>query len=781
MEKKENRISKFLGLFASLIIFLGLLYWIHYANGNYVLGAEGSYYIDAILLAKNYGYLWYNAAVGYFATSYNFVFHLILIQWLFHSERLVNFVTIASLYVLPFAAIYLLCLELKLKPHLALLFSVFYLTNPFTAYFLLSINQWNMIASYLLPAFFLIILKFYDRPILLFTIFGLHSLLFAFGNANPPTMVIYQIAIVIFVIIISLLKNKSFSVRDIFSHYLLVFSSFILFNFWWIINWVFALADANASYPTTYALGWLKNVSNHIPALWRSFSLSGLLPFPRYPQQDFFTAYYGNTFSEIIFLVPIVLVVLTLFKKELMSLHMKFLGIFLVIIGLLAKGIRPPFGLLYELAIVYVPIFKIFKTAPEKWGFLFVFLLTLYLILVFEKLSKSLLCKFALLSLTAYSFYTLVPFITGNFLPDYYYAGRLHISKHFRYKQEYLDLKATLNQDPIQYRVLSLPGHLNYQVALRIDSEKLYGGGDPVLTNTNKPFIAPYNNLFAPNFNVLFDNISNPVYSKMLGLYNIKKIVVNKDLYPWFDFREKEDVNQLEKIFDSQFTSTKNGVIDLYDIGDSFIPRIYLTNQIIRTDLSRSELPEVISSNEMVDRPAIFFSDKDREGSYVPKADLKKTSLPRLTFKKINPTKYKLWIEDAKDPFLLVFSENFHQGWRLYLTGEASPRETNSDLVGNYFNGEIKEIRSESAFFDRKPWETWFITAIAQERHSLVNGYANFWLIKPEDVGMKGDFELTLDYWPQRIFYVGAPITLLTILVSLTLAVRSLIKKKNKP
>ncbi|MEK7064537.1 MAG: hypothetical protein AAB973_02940 [Patescibacteria group bacterium] len=773
-----GKLRELFGLVVSLGVFLGALYWLFYADGGYVLGAEGAYYLDAILLAKNYGYLWYNSAVGYIATSYNFVFHLILIQWLFGSVRLVNFVTIASLYVLPFAAVYFLCLELKLKPYLALLFSVFYLTNPFTSYFLLSINQWNMIASYLLPAFFLIIYKFYHRPILLFTIFGLHSLLFAFGNANPPTMVIYQLALIIFVVIISLLKVKHFSVRDIAFHYLLVFTSFILFNFWWIVNWFFAAADAGASYSSTYALGWLRNISNQIPALWRTFSLSGLLPFPWFPQQDFFTAYYGNTLSEVIFLFPIILVALSLLRKDLMSLHLKLLGIILVIVGLLAKGINPPFGIVYEFAIVYVPLFKIFKTAPEKWGLLFVFLLTLYLILVLERSTKTIFSKIVLLGLFLYSLLTIVPFVTGNFLPDYKYNGTFHVSKHFFYKQEYLDLKTTLNDDPLQYRVLSLPGHLNYQVALSLGNKKYYGGGDPVMTNTNKPFIATYNNLFAPSFLALFHNVSDPNYSKMLGLYNIKKIVINKDLYPWFGFAGKENVDQMEKIFDQHFTSAKNEVIDLYDTGDSFTPRIYIAKQIIKTDLTRDDLPEILSRNKVSDRPAIFLSDKNLPAPFVPEVKLNETNLPKLTFKKINPTKYKLWIEGAKAPFLLVFSESFHRGWKLYPGNENTLKGTN--IVGNYFNGEIKEIEPSLAFFDRKPWETWSIPAIAPERHGLVNGYANSWLIRPEDVGGKENFELILDYWPQRIFYIGTPVSLLTVIVSLILTTRSLLKKKNQ-
>src|SRR3972149_2020478 len=127
----------------------------------------------------------------------------------------------------------------------------------------------------------------------------------------------------------------------------------------------------------------------------------------------------------------------------------------------------------------------------------------------------------------------------------------------------------------LEYRVLSLPGSLNYQVALKTGGG-FYTGNDPILSNVNKPFIAPYSETTVGKFNHLFDSVSQPNYLNLLGLYNIRKIVVNKDMYPWFGFGVKESSSEIEMILDKDLSSSKNQIIDLYDAGDYFLPRFYV-------------------------------------------------------------------------------------------------------------------------------------------------------------------------------------------------------------
>jgi hypothetical protein len=98
-------------------------------------------------------------------------------------------------------------------------------------------------------------------------------------------------------------------------------------------------------------------------------------------------------------------------------------------------------------------------------------------------------------------------------------------------------------------------------------------------------------------------------------------------------------------------------------------------------------------------------------------------SLPKITFSRINPTKYQVKVEGARSPYTLIFNESFHEGWKVSV-GQ-SPIDVD---------------------------------------HLLVNGYANSWYIEPEDVGGAKDYELMVEFWPQRLLDLGLALSLTSLL-----------------
>lgn len=94
-------------------------------------------------------------------------------------------------------------------------------------------------------------------------------------------------------------------------------------------------------------------------------------------------------------------------------------------------------------------------------------------------------------------------------------------------------------------------------------------------------------------------------------------------------------------------------------------------------------------------------------------------STPLISFKKVNPVKYQITVKNAQSPFFLIFSETFDKGWKIYSDGKS----------------------------------------IEEKNHFLVNGYANAWYLEKT-----GDQEFTIEYWPQRLFYLGLAVSLLTFL-----------------
>jgi len=96
-----------------------------------------------------------------------------------------------------------------------------------------------------------------------------------------------------------------------------------------------------------------------------------------------------------------------------------------------------------------------------------------------------------------------------------------------------------------------------------------------------------------------------------------------------------------------------------------------------------------------------------------------KLQTPETTFIKIDPTHYKIKIKEAKNPFILVFSELFNSGWEL-----------------------LQEDGSK----------------IPDDKHFLVNGFSNAWLIEKP-----GDYELTLRLAAQELLDKGKIVSLVSI------------------
>lgn len=149
--------------------------------------------------------------------------------------------------------------------------------------------------------------------------------------------------------------------------------------------------------------------------------------------------------------------------------------------------------------------------------------------------------------------------------------------------------------------------------------------------------------------------------------------------------------------------------------------------------------------------------------------------IPKITFRRINSTKYSAKIEGADAPYHLVFSENFHKDWKLYLSKDDS---VGNDIIANYFVDAIKEGRHKNVFLEKDIFQTWFRKPIAENSHFKINGFANSWYITPQDVNGVKNYELIVEFWPQRLYYLGFIISLLTLFVCWIIIGMMVFKKK---
>lgn len=136
---------------------------------------------------------------------------------------------------------------------------------------------------------------------------------------------------------------------------------------------------------------------------------------------------------------------------------------------------------------------------------------------------------------------------------------------------------------------------------------------------------------------------------------------------------------------------------------------------------------------------------------------------PKITFKKGNPTKYYLKIENAKEPFWLIFNENFHNQWKMYsLSSTYNSTELFGEIISDYPTLKIKEAEY-TIRFALEDIEYLFKKQLNVD-HQKVNGYANAWYIEPDKLNLGEDFTIVINYWPQSLFYLCLIISSLTIL-----------------
>jgi len=101
-------------------------------------------------------------------------------------------------------------------------------------------------------------------------------------------------------------------------------------------------------------------------------------------------------------------------------------------------------------------------------------------------------------------------------------------------------------------------------------------------------------------------------------------------------------------------------------------------------------------------------------------------SLPTIAYQQINPVKYHINIQNATQPFTLVFAESFDPQWK--------------------------------AYYGRVNWFQALWQKPVDAKHAQVAGYANGWYLDKT-----GNYDITLYYRPQSLFYSGVIISGLSI------------------
>lgn len=642
------------------------------SHGYIMLGGEGNYFLNYNGVKDLHRHSWvdFNGGTGFKGLLHNFsmiIFDIYgFLQNIGIPYKLINILSVFLVYFLPFIAMFWLLFKvLKIDFKVAFLVSLFYIVNPFAVTHFDSQMFWNIAPMFVLPFTLGIIYKYFSDYKKLFIFFGLFNFLVSFSFANIPYVGVYQIFLVFSIILIPFLKQEKFNFKKCLISFAVIEISFIVFNFWWLFPLIhLTFFDLATVYTEDFAVNWAMYSRGDGQIMNKLLSLRALTSFTSI-DESFFSHFYNNDFVRVVLFIPLIYIFSGLFFKKDKNWPVRVVIVAMILLALfLNKGTNDPFGWLYVFMMKHIPLFIIFKTPLEKFSVLLVFLTSIglaYRYVIRKDIFRRNLFYFLLGS---YIIVCAIPYFTLNIFADYKIEADKQVSKRFIDKPEYQQAREIFNQDQLDYRVLSLPGSLNYQVTQLSYNNKYYRGMDPMVYSVNKPFIKAYD---GKKFNVIFKNLSNPDLQKILSIFNIRKVLVNEDIYPSFGFKEPETLPVLNQSLSDKMKNFERGSIKIYE-NDIFLPKIYSPEKIIVSDQGIEQLDQIVAdSNYSLASLVVFENDlpnKDRVFEKIPEEDLEQ---PVLEVKKVNPVKYIVIVHQAKSKFPLVFNETFDKNWQVYL------------------------------------------------------------------------------------------------------------------
>ncbi|MFC1700265.1 hypothetical protein ACFLZ4_01300 [Patescibacteria group bacterium] len=270
-----------------------------------------------------------------------------------------------------------------------------------------------------------------------------------------------------------------------------------------------------------------------------------------------------------------------------------------------------------------------------------------------------------------------------------------------------------------------------------------------------------------------------------------------------------------------QIVSKDSNVLDIYKINSSyFLPHIYVPKKLIATSQNIDTLPEIVSQEGYDVRSAVYFNQQENiieEVSNTPTIEFKKISPTKyraivhhadgnfsIVFNESFHNGWKIYLSDYKTKSL-NFVETDYKILDFNEEDQATIEELNKFIgyshissIGDLEEKSIKHTRwennKEDFYYEEKYkidfiskniqdtiqndnlengtfYETWFKDSIdTNSNHTLVNGYANSWDIKTEVLCFDNtrcvknedgsyDLELVIDFWPQRLFYLGLSVS----------------------
>lgn len=457
--------------------------------------------------------------------------------------------------------------------------------------------------------------------------------------------------------------------------------------------------------------------------------------------------------------IPLVVIIGFLFQKKKRKTILLTSCFFLITLFLVSANITNIGFDLYR-RFFYFPGFAMFRHFFVQWAFVFIFFYTLLfgqcLFIVFSRLKDKYVTLVALIIVTFFiiGFWN---FLNGE-LVNATQWGSKNVKTAMIMDPRYEQTIGFIRHLPDEGKILVFPLTDNFNQVVFGLNNAAYVGPSSISFLTPKMSFVGYQN---------FDNYPYTLSERILKLARKKDYKELTQIFSLFNIRYifhntdpkvyEEKFNQFPnsymmtsfpktqneyKQFVKMFPITqiyRNGPYEMYEFkksvqrNDIYIPEsVYrgnITNGITKKTLSYQSA--FIEQNEC--KKSSFMTDFCRLPYTFPKAS--------ISIKKFNPTYYFIHIKQVKSlkPFLLVFQNSFHSGWKLILDQGST---------------------------------------ISEDKHVLVNRYANGWVITSDDRKGKQEYSLVLRLENQKYFVYGLYVTGFSLSMFLLFTLFYILKKK---
>jgi hypothetical protein len=208
------------------------------------------------------------------------------------------------------------------------------------------------------------------------------------------------------------------------------------------------------------------------------------------------------------------------------------------------------------------------------------------------------------------------------------------------------------------------------------------------VSSTSNIFTVPFGTAL---YSVIKDTDSDNVYT---GTSPVKLFSGINDYSGFLSFYFSEANSIIEKMIVNKDYAGLSEILYTYNVNYAFwnsnIPTDVLNTWVFDKRMNRS-LDENFKKAFFVDKPLIV-SEKGNYALYEFKRINTILKSKNLTYKKINETKFKLYIRGLKEEQVLIFSDSYHAGWKLFLDKNPNQNwcESFSSINGTRECGEKK-------------------------------------------------------------------------------------------